>query len=107
MSEQEWELITAAAPTWAVIVRSVEFIDELQILQVPAANFTAFLTLTLVHVAHFSKSIQAAEDAENWFLLWGGVVSYKLNWLTDRHAAVHRSETTFCNLEVLILTHCI
>lgn len=61
----EWEQVTVAAPAQALLVKSIKLMDELQMLQlIPAANFTAFLTLTLVHVAHFN-SIQLAQDAEN------------------------------------------
>lgn len=62
---QEWEQVTVAAPAQALLVKPIELTDELQMLQlIPAANFTTFLTLTLVHVAHFS-STQVAQDAEN------------------------------------------
>lgn len=85
---QEWEQVTVAAPAQTVIVKSSELIDELQMLQlVPAADFTAFLTLTQVRVAHFN-SVQVAQDAENRCLVWSGIVSYKLHWLTGAHAAV-------------------
>lgn len=74
-----------------------------------AAYFTAFLALTLVHVAHFSKSIHVAQDSVNWFLLWGGIVSYKLNWVIGMQLWVHMDSngTPFCDDEVLILTLCI
>lgn len=76
-----------AAPAQALLVKSIELIDELQMLQlIPAANFTAFLTLALVHLVH-CNSFWVAQDAENC-LVWNEIVSYKLHWLTGAHAAV-------------------
>lgn len=59
---QEWEQVIVATPAQALLVKSIELIDELQMLQlIPAASFSLPYS---VHAAHFN-SIQVTQDAEN------------------------------------------
>lgn len=101
---QEWEQVTVAAPAQALLVKSIELIDELQMLQlIPAANFTASLTLPLQIPFSLLKMQKTALCGMREFLTndTGSQVLMQL-WVH-----MDRSETPFCNSDTLILTHCI